>query len=573
MPQPGNDTISTIEGDPQTSLKSRFISIDSLRYIIDFKNNDGSMNTVQTSFSDVESLGLESQEKMSLLVDSKLIVSRDQVILGPTIGRGHFGNVNKGSLLLNGGAKPTMVAVKTLHKTNSNPRGVNQFLSEALIMKDLKHPNVMQLSAMCLVGSDCPMVILPFMQNGNLLEFIRDENNSPNIGDMLKFASDIANGMAYLVNCRIIHRDLAARNCMLDSLFTVKVADFGLSRDVYEKEYYSKQDGRAKLPVRWMAIESIASGKYTYASDGWSYGVLLWELLTRGNCPYSDVDNWDVVNYLKKGRRLAQPEYCPDDLYKIMLSCWHPTPENRPTFDKIITLISLMQTSLSPQENIPVATDCDYKYVDVSNAYVNAPNAWGNYQTLLSSYREAQARERDGNEDYYLQPVAIDLISTPEDDAAQNRDKKRCSVPPEIAPSVPFMQNEFGRARSEINSVSGGENYSILLPPDVPVVAEAPKVHPPAPFKPPVPPKPKAKLKRLAQDQGRFSNASSAYVGSQYLLPRSSMVEVDTKHSSLPNLLGTFPNKAGELRVSSLNDDEMGQGEHSYCEFDPHKRL
>ena len=256
--------------------KSRFISIDSLRYIIDFKNDDGSVNTIQTSLSDVDSLDLESQEKMSLLIDSKLIVSRDQVVLGPTIGRGHFGNVNKGSLHLSPGGPPIMVAVKTLHKTNSNPKGVNQFLSEALIMKDLKHPNVMQLSAMCLIGSDCPMVILPYMQNGNLLEFIRDETNSPNIGDMLKFAADIANGVAYLVGSRIIHRDLAARNCMLNALFTVKVADFGLSRDVYEKEYYSKQDGRAKLPVRWMAIESIASGKYTYSSDVWSYGVLLW---------------------------------------------------------------------------------------------------------------------------------------------------------------------------------------------------------------------------------------------------------------------------------------------------------
>ena len=107
-------------------------------------------------------------------------------------------------------------------------------------------------------------------------------------------------GMDYLSGQKFVHRDLAARNCMLDSDLTAKVADFGLSRDIYEREYYSSDNKKCKLPVKWMAPESLEKGTYNTKTDVWSYGVVVWELLTRGVTPYPDVDNWEKLNLICK---------------------------------------------------------------------------------------------------------------------------------------------------------------------------------------------------------------------------------------------------------------------------------
>uniref|UniRef100_A0A8B9PUM0 Macrophage stimulating 1 receptor n=1 Tax=Apteryx owenii TaxID=8824 RepID=A0A8B9PUM0_APTOW len=184
---------------------------------------------------------------------------------------------------------------------------------------------------------------------------------SPTVKDLIGFGLQVALGMEYLAQKKFVHRDLAARNCMLDEMFTVKVADFGLARDVFDKEYYSiRRHRHAKLPVKWMALESLQTQKFTTKSDVWSFGVLMWELLTRGASPYPEVDPYDITRYLLRGRRLPQPEYCPDSLYEVMLSCWAPAPEERPSFSILVSELERILASLKGEH-----------YVNLAVTYIN----------------------------------------------------------------------------------------------------------------------------------------------------------------------------------------------------------
>lgn len=192
--------------------------------------------------------------------------------------------------------------------------------------------------------------------------------------------------MDYLSAQKFVHRDLAARNCMLDSDLTAKVADFGLSRDIYEREYYSSDNKKCKLPVKWMAPESLEKGTYNTKTDVWSYGVLVWELLTRGVTPYPDVDNWEILNYLKQGRRMPRPSFCPELLYFILLRCWSDDHKQRPTFDALVveieTLIKRLEKSAEKQR----------VELDKCNTYVN-------YPVPNTYYNEQQSQPSVGSEE------------------------------------------------------------------------------------------------------------------------------------------------------------------------------
>ena len=142
-------------------------------------------------------------------------------------------------------------------------------------------------------------------------------------------------GMEYLANNGFIHRDLAARNCLLDSGLTVKVSDFGLTRQVLDKTYYRSQSD-THLPIRWMAIESIEHNLFSIKSDVWSFGVLVWEMMTRGRTPYESIRHFHIVHYLKSGNRLSQPDNCPQGVYRLCLKCWRKEYKSRPDFTEII---------------------------------------------------------------------------------------------------------------------------------------------------------------------------------------------------------------------------------------------
>ncbi|XP_052781960.1 hepatocyte growth factor receptor-like [Mya arenaria] len=276
---------------------------------------------------------------VATLLEKGLLIDSDRLVLGEMVGQGNFGRVYRGYLRTVGEKEEMAVAAKTMHRNSPQDLDVQMFVREALIMKDFQHTNVMTLIGVCFGIERLPLVVLPFLENGDLLTYIRDVNRKPTVRDLTVFSVDIVSGMEYLAQLKFVHRDLAARNCMVGDDMKVRVSDFGLSRDVYEKEYYSTRDKTTKLPIKWMSPESLEFGHFSSKSDVWSFGVTLWELLTRGMCPYPTVDNWDMMRFLKDGRRLENTEFCPEEMYQIMLRCWSWEPEARPTFAELATNI------------------------------------------------------------------------------------------------------------------------------------------------------------------------------------------------------------------------------------------
>ncbi|XP_052081048.1 hepatocyte growth factor receptor-like isoform X4 [Mytilus californianus] len=283
--------------------------------------------------------GFDAIGIVDMLKQQNIFIERDLVRLGQDIGHGNFGCVYQGYLRLMEEKDEQLVAVKTILKTEV--QDINAIINEAMIMKDFNHPNVMSLIGISIAPGEFPLVIIPFMSNGDLLSYIRSADNKPTIKDLVKFGLDVARGMEYLGSIKYVHRDLAARNCMMDENLKVKVADFGLARDIYTKNYYSS-DNKKMLPVKWMAPESLENGTYSTKSDVWSFGVVMWELMTRGSAPYCDVNNWDMHKYLHSGRRLKRTEFCPTTLYDIMMACWKFDPYDRPTFREVNKRVTVL---------------------------------------------------------------------------------------------------------------------------------------------------------------------------------------------------------------------------------------
>ncbi|XP_020924440.1 macrophage-stimulating protein receptor isoform X7 [Sus scrofa] len=311
----------------------------------------------------------------ALLADVKdVLIPHERVVTHTdrVIGKGHFGVVYHGEYI-DEAQNRIHCAIKSLSRAScpepdsSCSAGITEleeveaFLREGLLMRGLHHPNVLALIGIVLPPEGLPRVLLPYMRHGDLLQFIRSPQRNPTVKDLISFGLQVARGMEYLAEQKFVHRDLAARNCMLDESFTVKVADFGLARDILDKEYYSvQQHHHARLPIKWMALESLRTYRFTTKSDVWSFGVLLWELLTRGAPPYPHIDPFDLTHFLAQGRRLPQPEYCPDSLYEVMQRCWAVDPAARPTFGALAGEVECLVAALRGDH-----------YVQLPVAYVN----------------------------------------------------------------------------------------------------------------------------------------------------------------------------------------------------------
>ncbi|VVD04686.1 unnamed protein product, partial [Leptidea sinapis] len=266
------------------------------------------------------------------------------------VGEGAFGQVWRAQAIdIDGKKGEQTVAVKTL-KGNASEKEKTDLIQELAVMKSLgTHPNVVRLVGCC-TEKEPTLVIMEFVSLGKLQQFLRDSRAERHYGnthggsmfltsrDLTHFAFQVARGMDFLSSKGIIHRDLAARNVLITEERTCKVADFGFARDVAGTHVYErKSDGR--LPIRWMAPESLYDDIFSVKSDIWSFGVLLWEIVTLGSTPYPGLSAGDVMRKVRDGHRLEKPEHCRRELYNIMYYCWDAEPSSRPEFKEVVEML------------------------------------------------------------------------------------------------------------------------------------------------------------------------------------------------------------------------------------------
>ncbi|XP_076846429.1 fibroblast growth factor receptor 1-A isoform X3 [Brachyhypopomus gauderio] len=316
---------------------------------------------------------LSGVSEYELPQDPRWELSRDRLVLGKPLGEGCFGQVVMGEVL--GMEKPnriTKVAVKML-KSDATEKDLSDLISEMEMMKIIgKHKNIINLLGAC--TQDGPLyVVVEFASKGNLREYLRARRplgmeycynpeqvpvENMSIKDLVSCAYQVARGMEYLASKKCIHRDLAARNVLVTEDNVMKIADFGLARDIHHIDYYKKTTN-GRLPVKWMAPEALFDRIYTHQSDVWSFGVLLWEIFTLGGSPYPGVPVEELFKLLKEGHRMDRPSTCTHELYMMMRDCWHAVPSQRPTFKQLVEDLDRTLSMTSNQEYLDLSVNLD----------------------------------------------------------------------------------------------------------------------------------------------------------------------------------------------------------------------
>ncbi|KAL5475523.1 hypothetical protein EMCRGX_G025350 [Ephydatia muelleri] len=300
------------------------------------------------------------------------------------LGSGHFGGVQ--IAVWNGPKGKCEVAIKTLNPSSMKPEDKIKFLQEAAIMAQFKHPNVIQLYGIVTDGEQV-MLVLELAGNKDLLAHLATMRSNvfdssiksklPNV--LLDYSKQIALGMQYLSSKSFVHRDLAARNVLVTKDCICKIADFGMSRDLAEGQYYVSHGGL--VPVKWTAPEAVCFMKYSTASDVWSYGCLLYEIWSIGVKPLEGLTNEEALQKVNTGYRLPPPPGCPLLLYQIMIKCWNPDAHLRPTFKDIYTCLFL-------HEDVVLAIPTEALLTHSQSGYLGAPLEAGKdmYLDLQKSY-------------------------------------------------------------------------------------------------------------------------------------------------------------------------------------------
>ncbi|CAL8297985.1 unnamed protein product [Gadus morhua 'NCC'] len=261
-------------------------------------------------------------------------ILRDCIELGRCIGEGQFGDVHQG-VYVSPDNPALSVAVKTC-KNSTSDSVREKFLQEALTMRQFDHPHIVKLMG---VITDNPVwIIMELCTLGELRSFLQVRKYSLDLATLILYSYQLSLALAYLESKRFVHRDIAARNVLVSTIDCVKLGDFGLSRYMEDSSYYKASKG--KLPIKWMAPESINFRRFTSASDVWMFGVCMWEILMYGIKPFQGVKNNDVIGRIENGERLAMPPQCPPTLYSLMTKCWSYDPGKRPRFTELKAQLS-----------------------------------------------------------------------------------------------------------------------------------------------------------------------------------------------------------------------------------------
>uniref|UniRef100_U3FZE0 Focal adhesion kinase 1 n=1 Tax=Micrurus fulvius TaxID=8637 RepID=U3FZE0_MICFL len=275
-------------------------------------------------------------------------IQRERIELGRCIGEGQFGDVHQGVYVTP--ENPAMaVAIKTCKNCTSDSIR-EKFLQEALTMRQFDHPHIVKLIGV--ITENPVWIIMELCTQGELRSFLQVRKYSLDLASLILYAYQLSTALAYLESKRFVHRDIAARNVLVSSTDCVKLGDFGLSRYMEDSTYYKASKG--KLPIKWMAPESINFRRFTSASDVWMFGVCMWEILMHGIKPFQGVKNNDVIGRIENGERLPMPPNCPPTLYSLMTKCWAYDPSRRPRFTELKAQLNtiLEEEKLQQEERI-----------------------------------------------------------------------------------------------------------------------------------------------------------------------------------------------------------------------------
>ncbi|XP_077985987.1 uncharacterized protein LOC144440478 [Glandiceps talaboti] len=319
------------------------------------------------------------QPSESYIRHDRFEIPRGNITLGEQIGKGHFGEVFKGKVILPDKNRDgtSSIAVKTL-KESAGSNEKMDLLRELEVMKMIKrHPFVINLLGCCTTSDVAApvLIILEYATNGNLRDYLRKfrrladhgigKTISLTLNDLTRFSWQIAEGMSFLHESKCIHRDLAARNILVDANKVIRIADFGLAKFVGEDEIYEKKTS-GPSPVRWMAPESLRNNIFTFHSDVWAYGVLLYEIFTLGSTPYPQLtDMYEVRRKVQEGYTMPKPTHCRLDIYQVMEKCWHKIPSLRQPFSGLAEQIKSI--NVKPQEYIKISQLDNVNYINLDS--------------------------------------------------------------------------------------------------------------------------------------------------------------------------------------------------------------
>ncbi|CAL8367345.1 unnamed protein product [Gadus morhua 'NCC'] len=307
--------------------------------------------------------------------DPRWEFNRDRLTLGKPLGEGCFGQVVMAEALgidKDKAKEAVTVAVKML-KDDATEKDLSDLVSEMEMMKMIgKHKNIINLLGAC--TQEGPLyVIVEYASKGNLREYLRARrppgmeysyditrvsDEQLTFKDLVSCTYQVARGMEYLASQKCIHRDLAARNVLVTESNFMKIADFGLARDVHNIDYYKKTTN-GRLPVKWMAPEALFDRVYTHQSDVWSFGVLMWEIFTLGGSPYPGIPVEELFKLLKEGHRMDKPGNCTNELYMMMKDCWHAISSHRPTFKQLVEDLDRILTLNTNEEYLDLCAPAE----------------------------------------------------------------------------------------------------------------------------------------------------------------------------------------------------------------------